>query len=40
MTRYEPEHIVDRIQLDVIAELREIYPDLSYPADNNLADAL
>jgi hypothetical protein len=40
MTRYEPAHIVDRIQVDVIAELREIYPDLSYPADNNLADAL
>ena len=40
MTRYEPEHIVDHIQLDVIAELREIYPDLSYPGDNNLADAL
>ena len=40
MTRYEPEHIVERIQLDVIAELREIYPDLSYPEDNNLADAL
>ncbi|MBR5328440.1 MAG: AAA family ATPase [Paludibacteraceae bacterium] len=40
MTRYAPEHIVNRIQLDVIAELREIYPDLSYPEDNNLADAL
>ncbi len=40
MTRYEPEHIVNCIQLDVIAELRDIYPDLSYPADNNLADAL
>lgn len=40
MTRYEPEHIVGRIQLDVIAELREIYPDLSYPEDHNLADAL
>lgn len=40
MTRYEPEYIVEHIQLDVIAELREIYPDLSYPEDNNLADAL
>ena len=40
MTRYEPAHIVERIQLDVIAELREIFPDMSYPEDNNLADAL
>lgn len=41
VTRYNKyDDIVDHIQIDVIEELKEIYPEIQYKENGNLADAL
>ena len=40
VTRYDAGNIVEQIQSDVIEELKEIYPEVSYRGNMDLADAL
>lgn len=40
VTRYHSDDLVERMQRDVVAELREVYPDVSCADDGSLADVL
>lgn len=40
VTRYNPHEIIDHIQTDVIAELKEVFPDVQYRENCDLADVL
>ena len=40
ITRYHSNDIVEHIQSDVVSELKEIFPDVNYRADSDLADVL
>lgn len=40
VTRYDSENVVQHIQSDVIAELKEIFPDVQYRENSDLADVL
>ena len=40
VTRYKDDKIIDHIHLDVIAELKAAYPEVTYTKDTNLADVL
>ena len=40
VTRYHPQEIVDHIQADVVAELKDEFPDVQYRENSDLADVL
>lgn len=40
ITRYDAHNVVERIQSDVVEELKEVFPDLPYRENCDLADAL
>ena len=40
VTRYDSGNVVQHIQSDVIAELKEVFPDVSYRENSDLADVL
>ena len=40
VSRYSPNDIVEHIESDVVAELKEVFPDVNYGNNNDLADVL